>query len=142
MSARGGSDDRGPIMTFLQFFRLLKARWLMLAGGAAIGLMLAFIWVLFSDKSYQATAQVLIDVRAPETLGKQSSEADQLAPDYLSTQTDIMQSERVRLKVVEKLGLASNPKARADSQSVARSEERRVGKEGVSTCRSRWSQYQ
>src|SRR3546814_5158963 len=107
-------------MTFLQFFRLLKARWLMLAGGAAIGLMLAFIWVLFSDKSYQATAQVLIDVRAPETLGKQSSEADQLAPDYLSTQTDIMQSERVRLKVVEKLGLASNPKARADYE---RSEE-------------------
>src|SRR3546814_15235594 len=65
------------------------------------------------------SAQVLIDVRAPETLGKQSSEADQLAPDYLSTQTDIMQSERVRLKVVEKLGLASNPKARADYESVA-----------------------
>src|SRR3546814_14766696 len=106
-------------MTFLQFFRLLKARWLMLAGGAAIGLMLAFIWVLFSDKSYQATAQVLIDVRAPETLGKQSSEADQLAPDYLSTQTDILQSERVRLKVVEKLGLASNPKPRAAYDNVA-----------------------
>src|SRR3546814_16740929 len=27
------------------------------------------------------------------------------------------------------------------SQSAARSEERRVGKECVSTCRSRWSQY-
>src|SRR3546814_19469947 len=26
-------------------------------------------------------------------------------------------------------------------QIVLRSEERRVGKEGVSTCRSRWSQY-
>src|SRR3546814_18332997 len=84
MSARGGSDERSPIMTFLQFFRLLKARWLMLAGGAAIGLMLAFIWVLFSDQSYQATAKVLIDVRAPEPLVTQLSEAEQLAAEYRS----------------------------------------------------------
>ena len=30
---------------------------------------------------------------------------------------------------------------KADSDSLARSEERRVGKECVSTCRSRWSPY-
>src|SRR3546814_13396409 len=30
---------------------------------------------------------------------------------------------------------------RFDDQEMARSEERRVGKEGVSTCRSRWSPY-
>src|SRR3546814_4028995 len=29
----------------------------------------------------------------------------------------------------------------ADHDSLGRSEERRVGKEGVSTCRSRWSPY-
>src|SRR3546814_13713322 len=29
-----------------------------------------------------------------------------------------------------------------DRRTHARSEERRVGKEGVSTCRSRWSPYQ
>src|SRR3546814_12117421 len=32
-------------------------------------------------------------------------------------------------------------KAAADSLAAWRSEERRVGKEGVSTCRSRWSPY-
>src|SRR3546814_19365713 len=31
--------------------------------------------------------------------------------------------------------------ARADATIIARSEERRVGKECVSTCRSRWSPY-
>src|SRR3546814_19734259 len=31
--------------------------------------------------------------------------------------------------------------AAADGQRPRRSEERRVGKEGVSTCRSRWSPY-
>src|SRR3546814_6809705 len=35
----------------------------------------------------------------------------------------------------------SGPTAQADSISAERSEERRVGKECVSTCRSRWSQY-
>src|SRR3546814_15425415 len=32
-------------------------------------------------------------------------------------------------------------KTRGDDQDTPRSEERRVGKECVSTCRSRWSQY-
>src|SRR3546814_10595338 len=34
-----------------------------------------------------------------------------------------------------------DPCVRADGQSANRSEERRVGKECVSTCRSRWSPY-
>src|SRR3546814_12686460 len=36
---------------------------------------------------------------------------------------------------------AGNPKVNG-GKGVFRSEERRVGKEGVSTCRSRWSAYQ
>src|SRR3546814_11045764 len=36
---------------------------------------------------------------------------------------------------------ASNPSLRVGAGSSLRSEERRVGKEGVSTCRSRWSPY-
>src|SRR3546814_15729465 len=39
----------------------------------------------------------------------------------------------VPVKRCDKLGI--------DEDAVARSEERRVGKEGVSTCRSRWSTY-
>lgn len=100
-------------MTFLQFIRLLKARWLMLVAGALIGLALGLGWVLFTTKTYQATAQVLVDVRSPETVGRQSSSPqDQLAPDYLSTQMDILRSARIRAKVVERLGLANDAAAR------------------------------
>jgi uncharacterized protein involved in exopolysaccharide biosynthesis len=100
-------------MTFLQFLRLLRARWLMLAIGAVIGASLATLWVLFSTRTFQATSQVLVDVRPPETVGRQSSSPqEQLAPDYLSTQMDILRSARVRTRVVEKLGLAADPKAR------------------------------
>src|SRR3546814_20329712 len=34
-----------------------------------------------------------------------------------------------------------NPVKRLKEDKARRSEERRVGKEGVSTCRSRWAQY-
>src|SRR3546814_11841920 len=47
-------------------------------------------------------------------------------------------------KRVERLGeiaLAEAKKSGATTVLVSRSEERRVGKECVSTCRSRWSQY-
>src|SRR3546814_19533221 len=43
-------------------------------------------------------------------------------------------------------GIAATPRtslsaAHGEEQHIVRSEERRVGKEGVSTCRSRWSPY-
>src|SRR3546814_12854838 len=38
-------------------------------------------------------------------------------------------------------GLSLTPDAQAFCASIRRSEERRVGKECVSTCRSRWSPY-
>src|SRR3546814_20887438 len=39
------------------------------------------------------------------------------------------------------LGFVRVPRAAGDLELVDRSEERRVGKECVSTCRSRWSTY-
>src|SRR3546814_20314894 len=37
--------------------------------------------------------------------------------------------------------LATSPKSNSAYAAIGRSEERRVGKECVSTCRSRWSPY-
>src|SRR3546814_15920128 len=42
----------------------------------------------------------------------------------------------------EYVEVAFSPEAKARMQTLVRSEERRVGKECVSTCRSRWSPYQ
>jgi chain length determinant protein EpsF len=104
-------------MTFIQFFRLLRARWLMLVAGAGLGLVLALGWVLFSDRVYQATAQVLVDVRAPERLDGAVAPQEQLASDYLNTQMDILRSTKVRARVVENLGLAADPAAKAEFAS-------------------------
>ncbi len=120
-------------MTFLQFFRLLRARWLMLATGAALGLVLAFAWAMFSERVYQATAQVLVDVRAPERLDGAVAPQEQLASDYLTTQMDILRSTAVRQKVVENLRLAGDPAARQEfvaSGATGTIEQYLVGKLG------------
>ena len=101
-------------MTFIQFFRLLKARWLMLGTGAALGLLLALGWVALSERVYKATSQVLVDVRAPERLDGGVAPAEQLASDYLNTQMDILRSTKVRRQVVDNLRLAADPAARQE----------------------------
>src|SRR3546814_16997588 len=60
---------------------------------------------------------------------------------------DIGDEKAVRARVdVERPDLILNAAAytavhKAESEPDARSEERRVGKEGVSTCRSRWTPF-
>src|SRR3546814_11937369 len=52
---------------------------------------------------------------------------------------------RVTARTAAQLRAVAGPvarQARSPFQFIARSEERRVGKECVSTCRSRWSPYQ
>src|SRR3546814_1681246 len=45
------------------------------------------------------------------------------------------------LKIERKLVTAARVKSAGNTYQTVRSEERRVGKECVSTCRSRWSPY-
>src|SRR3546814_19172296 len=46
-----------------------------------------------------------------------------------------------RLGLADLLKGAARPEPRSPTDDLSRSEERRVGKECVSTCRSRWSPY-
>src|SRR3546814_2116743 len=48
---------------------------------------------------------------------------------------------KTSLEQVERCAEADSGKGEGDAAHGLRSEERRVGKEGVSTCRSRWSPY-
>ncbi|WP_420137412.1 GNVR domain-containing protein [Sphingomonas sp.] len=99
-------------MTFLQFLYLLRARLRAIAIAAAVGGVLAVGWILISSRTFDATAQLLVNVRAPETVGSQSF-ADQLSPDYLSTQVDIIRSRAVAMQVVKALGLEKDPDQQA-----------------------------
>ncbi len=101
-------------MTIDQLRHILRRRFLMVAVFALLGLLAGGAWALLTPPRYVASVQVLVNVRAPETVGLPTSVADQLAPDYLSTQSDIIRSDRILGAAVEKLGLASDtPRARA-----------------------------
>lgn len=99
-------------MTVRQLSKLILGRWPIVLIAMLLGFVAAVGWAKLSTKVYRASAQVIVSVRAPETLGTQSL-ADQLSPDYLSTQLDVIQSDRVAAAVVQKLHLASNLKTAA-----------------------------
>jgi succinoglycan biosynthesis transport protein ExoP len=95
-------------MTLQQFLIILRARWgvvlltLLLTVAAAVGLSL---WL---PKQYTATTSVVIDMRQPDTVtGAMLQSA--VGTSYMSTQVDIINSDRVALGVVRRLGLLQSP---------------------------------
>lgn len=102
-------------MTLAQFIRVLKARWIMIAILAGLLFVGAIGWAKLSQPIFRATAQVIINVRAPETVGNQTL-ADQLSPDYLSTQVDVIRSERVLKTAAARLELAKDKKFLEDME--------------------------
>lgn len=95
-------------MTLQQFLIILRARWgvvlltLLLSVAAAVGLSL---WL---PKQYTAATSVVIDMRQPDTVtGAMLQSA--VGTSYMSTQVDIINSDRVALGVVKRLGLLQSP---------------------------------
>ncbi|QUT05657.1 hypothetical protein KFK14_22340 [Sphingobium phenoxybenzoativorans] len=95
-------------MTISNILRLLLARRLLITGLAIFGVLLAALYLYLTVPIFQSTATVVLDVRAPETVGQQSV-VDQLSSDYLLTQEDILKSKRVARQVVDEKGLAQSP---------------------------------
>jgi uncharacterized protein involved in exopolysaccharide biosynthesis len=103
-------------MEMLTFVRMILARWqIVLAGSLLVGVLLT-AFSLVKPPNYAATAQVLVEVRTPDTIpvGEgQVAPAEQLSSDYVSTQVDVLRSDRVALAAVDILGLTTNPEALA-----------------------------
>ena len=97
-------------MSLHQFFSILRARI-----GTAIFIMLVTMaltvgWVKLKSASYTARAPVLVDVRT-DPVGATPLQG-MVAPGYMSTQIDIVKSERVAEKVVELLPADQEPMVR------------------------------
>ena len=87
-------------MSFAQFVALLRARWMVALGVFVVitgGTLLASLLIA---KSYTAVSSVVIDVK-PDPLGSLVS-ANGITPSMVETQIDIIQSDRVALRVVKK----------------------------------------
>ncbi len=101
-------------MTITQFFAILAARWklcLQIFFGVVI---LALGISLVLPKKYTAAASVVLDAKPDPVSAMLYNGA--LSPGFLATQVDIIQSERVAIKVVRNLKLAENPTIRQQWQ--------------------------
>jgi len=102
-------------MTFRQFLLILRARWhcviLTLLGVVATTLVVSLIL----PKQYTSNAAVVVDVKSADPISGLLFPG-QIAPSYMATQVDIIQSERVAQRVVKMLRLAENPTARQQWQ--------------------------
>lgn len=91
-------------MTFSQFLTILRARkWIvLLVLFVTLGTTIAVSWLL--PARWTASTAVLVDSKGPDPITGILLPA-QMLPGYMATQVDVIQSQNVALKVVEKLKL-------------------------------------
>jgi chain length determinant protein EpsF len=88
-------------MSLSQFFSILRAR-RGLAGAILLAtLLVAAGWVLLRPAAYKAVAPVLVDVRADPT--NATPLQGMVAPSFMTTQIDIIKSDRVAQRVAQLL---------------------------------------
>ncbi len=96
-------------MTLRQLLVVLMARRTIVFFFFFAGAIAAILWALFKEASYEATAELVFSPTAPQIL---RSSDDQTDVDflYLKTQIDILSSDRVLQRAVERLNLPKDPK--------------------------------
>ncbi len=95
-------------MTFQQFLLILKARlWTVVITLLVVVAVTVGISVVI-PKEYTATTAVVVDVKSPDPVAGLVLPA-LIAPGYMATQVDIINSDRVALRVVKMLRLDESP---------------------------------
>lgn len=93
---------------FTQLFHIFKAYFLFIAIIVALTIALTLAVLKVVPKTYEATAALIIDFQSVDTAGGGTLPAH-LEASYLATQVDIITSQIVMLKVVERLQLTEDP---------------------------------
>lgn len=103
------------MMGLAQMLRILRGRALLLL--TVVFMVVGAVGVIsfLSPKKYVAELALVVDLQGNDPM-KQSALAPALVPAHLSTQTEIIRSRNVALKVIEKTGLANNPVVLASFQ--------------------------
>ncbi|MBQ5948633.1 chain length determinant protein EpsF [Massilia sp. ST3] len=95
-------------MNVQQFLLILLARKKIILSTLLVTVLLALGWSLVQQKTYKATASVLLNYKGVDPLTGLTMPG-QLLPGYMATQIDIISSKNVALRVVDTLRLASSP---------------------------------
>ncbi len=96
-------------MTFKQILILLKLRWWLIVGLFALIVAGTTAVSMVMPKQYTASTAILLDVKTDPLVAQFMPNIG--SPGYMTTQAEIMRSERVAGRVVKMLGLADNPVA-------------------------------
>lgn len=91
-------------MTIQQFLAVLRGRWWLLGLCFTVLVGAAIAWSLIKPKMYTATASLMVDVKLTDPIGGQRLPSE-LIPAFVATQLDLLTSERVAVKVVDRLDL-------------------------------------
>lgn len=97
-------------MTFNQFLRIIKARWILVLSILTVAVLATLGISLALPKQYSATATVMADIR-PDPVSPFPMAAA-MASTYIATQVDIIKSANVGQRVVRTLRLTENPQMR------------------------------
>jgi polysaccharide biosynthesis transport protein len=101
-------------MTFGQFLSILRARWWLALAILVATVVLTWLVSIALPKQYKATASVVVDFKPdPVSAVLYGGGA---SPAQMTTQVDIIKSDRVAERVVKNLKLAENPQIRQQFQ--------------------------
>lgn len=107
-------------MNFGQFLAVLRARWVLALAVFAATVLVTVVVSLLLPKQYAAVASVVVDPK-PDPLSSVLG-GSLMNPAFMATQVDVIQSDRVALRVVKNLKLAENPTIREQWQSESKGE--------------------
>jgi chain length determinant protein EpsF len=97
-------------LTWRRLVHILLARhWLVWGPFLVFSAVALAISKLVLPTMYMASADVLLDFRESDPIQGQMQTPSLISPGYVATQADIVASDRVARKVVNALGLATNP---------------------------------
>jgi polysaccharide biosynthesis transport protein len=99
-------------MSMHRFFEALKARWGWMLCIWLLVIALTAIVSVVLPQQFTATASVLVDLKNPDPLVQGVQQNNPLGAGYMSTQTEVVASQRVANKVIQSLGLAKSPQHR------------------------------
>jgi succinoglycan biosynthesis transport protein ExoP len=96
------------MMGLAQMLRILRGRALLFTAIVLLVVTAVGLISLISPKKYVAELALVVDVQGNDPM-KEAALAPALVPTHLSTQTEIIRSRNVATKVIEKMGLATDP---------------------------------
>jgi succinoglycan biosynthesis transport protein ExoP len=96
-------------MTLQQLLSILRARWKAIVIIWASLMSVVVAGSLFLPEKYEASTDVVVDIKSSDSVMGSFSPQAMLLPSYLGTQADILKSRRVTDRVIDALHLDTNP---------------------------------